>query len=380
MDPRRSLTPVCIFTTRLGGGGPRGGEHRLAVKDVIDVAGVPTTAGSQLVAETAQPATSDAACLAGARQAGARIVGKANLVELALGTIGINRWFGTPVNPVDPRLVPGGSSSGSAVAVATGQAEVAYGTDTGGSIRIPSACCGTAGLKTTWGRIPTSGVWPLAPSLDTIGPMAADTAGLILGMGWLEPGFTPAPLPPRRIGRLHLPADPLIDQAVDAALSASGFEMVDVDLPGWERAWARAGCILVAEAALSNGRLDWRRLEPAVANRLGEGRQVSTAQLEEARVFQAVWTARFLDLLARVDLMALPTITQFPPPLDDPHRVTLSTATRPVNLAGLPALALPVASPCAAPASLQLVGPPGGEELLLAAGLVVERCAGGPSS
>jgi Asp-tRNA(Asn)/Glu-tRNA(Gln) amidotransferase A subunit family amidase len=104
------------------------------------------------------------------RAAGARIVGKTNLHELAMLPIGTNPWFGTPVNPLDASLIPGGSSSGSAVAVATGEADVALGSDTSGSVRIPSACCGTAGLKTTYDRVPAAGVWPLAPSLDTVGP------------------------------------------------------------------------------------------------------------------------------------------------------------------------------------------------------------------
>lgn len=358
------------------------GQRRLAVKDVIDVAGVVTTAGSRVVAEMAQPAVPDASCLAGARRAGARIVGKTNLVELALGTTGINPWFGTPVNPLDPRRVPGGSSSGSAVAVATGQADVAYGTDTGGSIRVPSACCGTAGLKTTWGRISTRGVWPLAPSLDTVGPMAAGVGGLILGMRWLDPDFAPAASPAGRIGRLRMETEPLIDQAVDAALSASGFEVVEVALVGWEQAWVMAGRILVAEAAVSNAHLagDLHRLDPAVTARMEEGRRMSPTQLKEARAFQENWKAAFLGLLAEVDLVALPTMSRFPPLLENAYRANLSSATRPVNLAGLPALALPVPSVGPLPASLQLVGPPGGEELLLASGLVVEGSTASTSS
>ena len=153
-----------------------GSGVRLAVKDLIDMEGEPTTAGCRAVARRALPARSDAACLAGSRAAGARIVGRTNLHELALGVTGVNPWYGTPRNPIDPRLVPGGSSSGSAVAVATDEADVAYGSDTGGSVRIPSACCGTAGLKTTWGRISLEGVWPLSPSFDTVGPMARDVA------------------------------------------------------------------------------------------------------------------------------------------------------------------------------------------------------------
>ena len=138
---------MSTFITRLDhhGSGPR-----IAVKDLIDVRGVPTTAGCQAVAQTAQPARTDAACLAGARAADAAIVGKANLHELAFGASGTNPWFGTPVNPLDHGLVPGGSSSGSAVAVADGEADYGYGTDTGGSVRIPAAFCGLAGLKTTY--------------------------------------------------------------------------------------------------------------------------------------------------------------------------------------------------------------------------------------
>src|SRR5207245_3006954 len=133
-----------------------------------------------------------------------RIVGKANLHELAFGATGVNPWFGTAANPLDPDRVPGGSSSGSAVAVATREADVAYGSDTGGSVRIPSACCGTAGLKTTHGRIPLEGVWPLALTPDTIGPMARDVAGPVVGMELLEPGFTVAPSPPTTVGRFRL--------------------------------------------------------------------------------------------------------------------------------------------------------------------------------
>ena len=124
----------------------------------------------------------DAACLAGAREAGARIVGRTNLHELALGVTGVNQWYGTPVNPLDPSRVPGGSSSGSAVAVATDEADVAYGSDTGGSIRIPAACCGIAGLKTTWGRIPLDGVWPLYPPFLGFCTLTATTiCGIVAG-------------------------------------------------------------------------------------------------------------------------------------------------------------------------------------------------------
>src|ERR1700758_942603 len=166
---------------------------RLAGKDCIDVAGLATRAGCPVVAERAERAETDAAVVASARMSGARIVGKTGLTERCWSASGVNHWAGTPVNPRDPRRVPGGSSSGSAVAVATGEADVALGTDPGGSVRIPAACCGVTGLKTGWGRVSVKGVYPLAPSLDTVGPMGRDVAAVEAGMRLIEPGFAPPP-------------------------------------------------------------------------------------------------------------------------------------------------------------------------------------------
>ena len=151
------------------------GKIRLAVKDVIDMKGQVTTAGSQYLAKNSPPARQDAALLRGARRPDVAIVGKTNLTEFALGTTGANEFYGTPINPFDRHRIPGGSSSGSAVAVANEEADVAFGSDSAGSIRIPAACCGILGLKTTFGLIPLKGVFPLSPKyLDTIGPMATD--------------------------------------------------------------------------------------------------------------------------------------------------------------------------------------------------------------
>ena len=237
---------MTTFITRYETSGP---GVRLAVKDLIDMAGEPTTAGCRAVAERAVPAARDAACLGGARAAGARIVGRTNLHELALGVTGVNQWYGTPVNPLDPSRVPGGSSSGSAVAVATDEADVAYGSDTGGSIRIPAACCGIAGLKTTWGRIPLEGVWPLAPSFDTVGPMARGVAGLVTGMQLLEPGFTVGSDGAGLVvGRLPIEADPAITAALDRALGLVGWDCRELPIPGWDEATMQAGLLLVVEA------------------------------------------------------------------------------------------------------------------------------------
>jgi amidase len=367
---------MATFITRLS---PPAGGTRLAVKDLIDIAGLPTTAGCRAVADAAAPAAADAACLAGARAAAAAIVGKTNLTELAYGGSGINRWFGTPVNPLDPGLVPGGSSSGSAVAVADGDADIAYGSDTAGSVRIPAAFCGMTGLKTTHGRIPLQGVWPLAPSLDTVGPLSRDVAGVAAGMALLEPGFAVSAGPARRVGRLRLAqgsVDRRIDAAVDAALARSGLEVTDVSLPGWQDALRAGRMIMVAEAAQSDAHLladpvTAAKISQEVRVRFAEADTVVPEQLQQARLHGQQWRAALAAIFSQVQLLALPTVCFFPPPLDDAGR-RYNECTLPFSLAGVPALALPVPAGFRLPASLQLVGPADSEDVLLATGAIVE--------
>lgn len=362
-----------------------GAGPTLAVKDLIDVHGLPTTAGCAALADVAVPAEADAVCLSGARVAGVRLVGKTNLHELAFGSSGLNPWFGTPVNPLDPRLVPGGSSSGSAVAVATGAADVAYGTDTGGSVRIPAACCGVAGLKTTHGRIPVGGVWPLAQSLDTVGPLARDVAGLELGMSWLEPGFAvPAAGGLQRVGRFRgLGADPVLEDAVDAALAAAGLDVIDVELPGWPAAHRAARRVIVVEAWANDGRLladAPDRVGPDVAARIASGRSVPAETVAADERTRRAWQTELAEVFTRVSAIALPTMTAYPPDLADLGAHELIAATAAVNLAGNPALALPVPSAGRLPGSLQLIGPVSGEEGLLALGGRVEQAVGSATS
>lgn len=363
---------MSTFITRYDTAGP---GVRLAVKDLIDMEGEPTTAGCRAVARRAVPAGRDAACMAGARTAGARIVGRTNLHELALGVTGINPWYGTPVNPLDPTRVPGGSSSGSAVAVATGEADVAFGSDTGGSVRIPAACCGTAGLKTTFGRISLEGVWPLSPSFDTVGPMARDVAGLVTGMQLLEPGFAPAETVGVTIGRLRPPADPLIDQALDAALAATEWPVLDLEVPEWDQATLEAGLLLVVEAAVTNRALlasDPEGIGADVQARLALGASLDEAAIAAVWEGQRSWQRTLSALFEQVDFLVTPTLTILAPPLDDADDLLVSRCTLPVNLAGVPALALPVPTAGGLPASLQLVGPAESEEALLTAGSWLE--------
>jgi amidase len=350
---------------------------RLAVKDCIDVAGLPTTAGCPVVAEMAERAHTDAPVVGSAREGGARIVGKASLTELCWSASGINHWAGTPVNPRDPRRLPGGSSSGSAVAVATGEADVALGTDTGGSVRVPAACCGVVGLKTTLGRISVKGVYPLAPSLDTVGPLGADVAAVELGMRLVEPAFLVPDAPgPLVAGRIITPggsgaADPAIEAAVDRALDAAGIAVTRV--PGWDAdaAISAIGVIIDSEGFRSNAYLMpyLRQLSPSVQRNLERGARLTPADRLAAERTRAAVRGTFEALLADFPVLVLPTLLRQPPLLGE-HGFPLTALTAPVSLAGLPALALPVPAPDGMIASVQVIGAT--EERVLAFGRVIE--------
>jgi Asp-tRNA(Asn)/Glu-tRNA(Gln) amidotransferase A subunit family amidase len=209
---------------------------RLAVKDNIDMKGQVTSAGSQYLAKNSSPATMDASCLTLARERNVWIVGKTNLTEFAVTASGENSFFGSPRSRLDGKneVIAGGSSSGSGVAVATGMTDVAFGTDTAGSIRVPAACSGIYGLKTTFGLVSIKGVFPISPKhLDTIGPMARNLKHLVQGMDLLQRNFDTqykqavADKPLARhitIGRLYLEGTaPEIDKAIDDLLAVHHF-------------------------------------------------------------------------------------------------------------------------------------------------------------
>ncbi len=361
--------------------------------------GVVTTAGSEFLAKHSPPAKQDAKCLAIARQRQVQFVGKTNLSELAVAVSGMNAYYGTPRNPVTKawwRLIPGGSSSGSAVAVANDEADVALGTDTAGSIRIPAACCGVVGLKTTFGLVPIDGVYPIDPSrLDTVGPMAKDIARTVEGMDLLEAGFAAryrqavAERPPARqirVGRLYVEGtNPRIDQAVDNALAEAGFTVVKLGpefADKWNQAQKDAATVAAVGAWLSDRKFQDEsevsiRTKAVIA--LG-GLNYETAYQPALHRGKA-WKAEMRKAFRKVDFIALPTLKSLPPhvplfggTLAFEVRMLALQNTQAVNLAGVPALAMPV--PIAhqkIPASLQLIGPGGSEAALLSAGRLIEE-------
>lgn len=370
----------------LGGDG-----SRLAVKDLIDIQGMITTAGSRLVASRAAPAPSHAPVIVRALNSGARIVGKANLTELAYGAQGINPWFGTPKNPLAEELIPGGSSSGSAVAVAIGDADVAYGSDTGGSIRIPAACCGLIGLKTTLGVIPTTQVWPLAESLDTLGPIAAQFGYIVEAMGWLSAEFEVTERVASTVGRISTTGSGILELSISEALKLAGMDVEDVEDPGLSQAWRYGSDVMGYEALRNNFRLlkETHRLDPRVSARLKVASGVGESQYLTALKWGEQWRAKLEVLLRRYGLLALPTIPFPIPTLEKAYDHWLNVNTLPFNLAGLPAISFPLsvqgcskvlgygpssrdpgqgigANHMPIPTSLQLVGPAGSEATLIA--------------
>jgi len=358
------------------------GKLRLAVKDIIDMKGKVTTAGSQHLAKNAPPARRDAKLLAPARRADVAIVGKTNLTEFALGTSGANEYFGTPINPIDRHRIPGGSSSGSAVAVANDEADVAYGSDTAGSIRVPAACCGILGLKTTFGLVPLKGVFPLSPKhLDTIGPMAKNIPNLVKGMELLQPGFTQryeaakAEKPSGkqiRIGRFYVPGtDPKIEEAIDDALKRAGFRVVRLGerfRSYWDQAQSNGSTVAVADGWMSDrqylGKLGVALTTQATI-RLGE-LQYNTGAYQAALNGRRAWRRELSQVLDKVDFIALPTLKTLPPHQFLFERSAIFEArvlglqnTVAVNFAGNPAIAIPIPYPDRdfPVTSLQLIGP-----------------------
>lgn len=346
------------------------GAVRLAVKDCIAVRGVVRTSGSALVAATATPEPEDAEVVSRLLAADHRVVATTNLDEFCFGATGVNPWFGTPENPLDPTRIPGGSSSGSAVAVATGRADVALGTDTTGSARTPAAFCGVVGLKLTHGAVPMSGVQPLAPSLDAIGLLATHTAPIRAGLTALGIGADPAEGATRLLRVRVEGVDPVLDAAVDRAVERSDLDVELIEVPGWSEAADAARTVLFGEALDSldrwvRGSLD--RVGPDVQQRWAMAAEVTPEQLDAARAMARRWRSTLEQLCTPGTLLVTTATTTLPPTIAD-RSAQPNAAAGPVNLAGLPAIVGPTAGVLTPGTgllgSIQLIGPAGSEQRL----------------
>jgi len=348
----------------------------LAVKDLFDTAGLRTTYGSILFAEHLPDRTATA--VARLEAAGYVIVGKTNLHEFAYGITSYNPHFGEVPNPLAPGRTAGGSSAGSAAALAAGLADAALGSDSGGSIRIPAACCGVVGFKPSRGLVPLEGCFPLAPSFDHAGPMGRDVETCARMLEALAPGFDradPGSLDELEVGVAWLElAEPLVRARVQTAVELfPRGRAVDFPLP------EGIGPVFMREAAESH-----RGHFPEHADAYGENvrtklercLEVTDAEFEDARRRLEEYRQRAAEAAEGLDLLVTPTVPFVAPPAirDDLElRGPMIRFTYPFNALGWPALALPCGpAEDGLPASVQLAAPAGADARVIQAGSLLE--------
>jgi aspartyl-tRNA(Asn)/glutamyl-tRNA(Gln) amidotransferase subunit A len=344
---------------------------RLAVKDLLDTAGLKTTYGSAVFADYV-PATSAESVLL-AEAGGYANVGKTNLHEFAYGITSENEHFGTVPNPLAPGRIAGGSSGGSAAALAASLADAALGTDSGGSIRIPAACCGVFGFKPTYELVSTVGCFPLAPSFDHVGPMARTVEECVALLQAIAPDFAPADLSSLEEIAVAIAwtdeADPLVAQRVRAtAVHFPRSASVEWPRPDIGVLFMREVADVHRELYAENGELYGEEIAVKIERCLA----VSDGEAKRAEQARAEYTDRCLELIDGIDVLVTPTL-QCVAPLtgigDLALRERLIANTLPFNTLGWPALALPCGvAEDGLPASVQLVGKPGADGLVLAAG------------
>ncbi len=361
----------------LGGSGPT-----VAIKDCIDIAGQPTCGGSAALAD-APPAAAHADVVRKLLDAGWQLTARANMHELAYGMTGINDWNGTAVNPQDASRMSGGSSSGSASAVGAGLVDMSIGSDTGGSIRLPAACCGVIGFKPTFGRVSRAGAYPAVSSLDCVGPFARSMDLIISAMASIAPGFdraaATAAAAQARVKLVTVQADPQIAEAVAAAFAASGWQG-DAWTPQHMHAAFEAGMTLInRETHDAFGHLlGLGKLGADIEKRLSAAAATTDDAVAQAEAVRAAFSAEVDAALTDADALLLPTLPSLPPTLEAIRQgasvLMLSSLVRPFNLSGHPALSIPVPmAGSSLKAGLQLVGRKGDDERICALGLHLEQ-------
>ena len=372
----------------------------VSIKDLFDVAGERTLAGSKAL-DDAPPAASDAPVVARLRAAGAVLIGRTNMTEFAFSGVGINPHYGTPGNPYDRKRIPGGSSAGAPISVADGFAAVAIGTDTGGSVRIPAALCGTVGFKPTQKRIPREGATPLSTTLDSIGPLGNSVTCCAIADAVLagEPAVPPPPVP-LAAQRLGVPRTLVLDdlepavatafERACAVLSRAGARLQDVPLAEFSEYGAinAKGGFTPPEAYAWHAALLARRsddYDPRVRVRIERGRTMSAADYVTLGWQRADFIARVDARTAELDALLLPTVPIVAPPIaafnkDDDYwrlnmRILRNTAI--VNFLDRCAISIPIHPPGTAPVGLMVVGRHGDDRRLLAMAIAIEAALAG---
>jgi len=373
-----------------------------AVKNLFDIAGLATLAGSKINREN-QPARRDAMLIERLELAGAVLVGALNMGEYAYDFTGQNVHYGPSRNPDDLKRMTGGSSGGSGGAVAGGLVPLALGSDTNGSIRVPSSCCGIFGLKPTYGRLSRARSFPFIASLDHVGPMARTVEDLALAYDAMQ-GFDPDD--PVCVNRVTPPVTPLLERGADGLhiAVASGYfkprsaEAVqaidrvavaldvdrDIDIPQAEHARSAAFVITASEGAslhLDRLRRDAKRYDPAVRDRLIAGAMVPASLVSKAHKFRRWYREEMLKLFTDIDVILAPATPCMAPFIGQqtfmfgdhelPVRANLGIYTQPISFIGLPVVAVPVPlSPL--PIAVQIIAAPWREEVALRVAYALE--------
>jgi amidase len=380
-DPLGAFCDFNHVAIRGRAGGPLSGLT-FGLKDVFDVAGERVGAGNPDFLRDQRPAARTAPVVQALLDAGAELVGKTVADELCFSLEGENAHYGTPANPKAPGRIPGGSSSGSASAVAGGLVDFALGTDTGGSVRLPASFCGIYGLRPTHGRIPTVGMVPLSPSLDTVGWFARDAA-VMERVGAVLLGDDAHALAPRRL-LLASDVDGLADREVAAALAPAVDRLAAMIGPPQQVTACADGidswiaCLRVIQGVeIAAAHAAWvaaarPRFGPRIAERFAWATSVDPALVPPARAARQRFAAALDALLGDDGVLCLPTapgiapLCNTPPGELDPFRVRALKMLGVAGLAGTPQISVPVATVRGCPVGLSMIGPRGSDRALLA--------------
>jgi aspartyl-tRNA(Asn)/glutamyl-tRNA(Gln) amidotransferase subunit A len=369
----------------------------ISVKDLFDIAGQVTTAGSVVLKEN-PPAKTDAPAIARLRAKGFVVTGRTNMTEFAYSGVGLNPHYGTPLSPFDRKRqrIPGGSSSGAAVSVADGLSALGIGTDTGGSCRIPASFCGVVGYKPSTGRVPTEGAYPLSFTLDSIGSMGRSVrcvavADAIMADDW-DGGI------PQRQSRIRLgfpksyeqsETESIVAKTFERALSKlgrAGVSILDLEFPSIEEISAinTRGGITAVEAYSHHKQqiaAKGERYDPRVCRRIANGANIPAPEYVSTLRERTVLIRKVNDLLAGLDGLVLPTTPNIPPPIsaldkdEDYMRFNFFSLRNTFigNFLDMCAISLPIHEPGEAPVGLMIMAPWGGDANLFATALAVEK-------